>query len=110
MNRAPVGSSGTSVRRRSGPVALSDGDVITFGSSSTAEVSLAEAPSSSGRTLGEGGPFSVGVASDPMAARRGKALPMEDVALWQWPLTGVDDVSLGTFRCALECHVLERRF
>lgn len=38
-------------------------------------------------------PFGVGVASDPMAMRRGgKKLPMEDVCYYQWPLPGVDKV------------------
>lgn len=38
-------------------------------------------------------PFGVGVASDPMALRRGaKKLPMEDVCYYQWPLPGVDQV------------------
>jgi hypothetical protein len=38
-------------------------------------------------------PFGVGVASDPMALRRGgKKLPMEDVCYHQWPLPGVDQV------------------
>lgn len=38
-------------------------------------------------------PFGVGVASDPMALRRGgKKLPMEDVCYYQWPLPGADQV------------------
>ena len=38
-------------------------------------------------------PFGVGVASDPMAVRRGgKKLPMEDVCYYQWPISGVDKV------------------
>lgn len=38
-------------------------------------------------------PFGVGMASDPMALRRGgKKLPMEDVCYYQWPLPGVEQV------------------
>lgn len=38
-------------------------------------------------------PFGVGVASDPMALRRGgKKLAMEDVYYYQWPLPGADQV------------------
>lgn len=38
-------------------------------------------------------PFGVGLASDPMALRRGaKKLPMEDVCYYHWPLPGVDKV------------------
>lgn len=41
-------------------------------------------------------PFGVGVASDPMALRRGgKKLPMEDACFYQWPLPGVDQVVQG---------------
>lgn len=38
-------------------------------------------------------PFGVGMASDPMALRRGgKKLSMEDVCYYQWPLPGLDQV------------------
>lgn len=38
-------------------------------------------------------PFGIGVASDPMAVRRGgKKLPMEDVCYYHWPLPGMDKV------------------
>lgn len=38
-------------------------------------------------------PFGVGIASDPMALRRGaRKLPMEDVCFYQWPLSGLDQV------------------
>ncbi|PQQ21665.1 protein phosphatase 2C 70 isoform X2 [Prunus yedoensis var. nudiflora] len=40
-------------------------------------------------------PFGLGVASDPMALRRGgKKLPMEDVCYYQWPLPGIDQFGL----------------
>lgn len=39
-------------------------------------------------------PCGVGVASDPMAIRRGgKQLPMEDMCYYQCPLPGVEQVS-----------------
>lgn len=42
-------------------------------------------------------PFRIGIASDPMALRRGgKKLPMEDVCYYQWPLHGIEQV--------LECN------
>lgn len=38
-------------------------------------------------------PFGIGIASDPMALRRGgKKLAMEDICYYQWPLPGVDQV------------------
>lgn len=49
-------------------------------------------------------PFGVGVASDPMALRRGgKKLPMEDVCYYQWPLDGIDQVILAF--CIFYFHV-----
>ncbi|KAK9137249.1 hypothetical protein Sjap_007843 [Stephania japonica] len=40
-------------------------------------------------------PFGIGVASDPMALRRGgKKLPMEDVCYYRWPLPGVEQFGL----------------
>lgn len=40
-------------------------------------------------------PFGVGLASDPMAIRRGgRKLPMEDVCYYRWPLPGVDQFGL----------------
>lgn len=44
-------------------------------------------------------PFGIGVASDPMALRRGgKKLAMEDVCYYRWPLPGTDQV--------LECDTI----
>lgn len=49
-------------------------------------------------------PFGVGVASDPMALRRGgKKLPMEDVCYYQWPLDGIDQVILPFFNFLFSC-------
>ncbi|KAK9139745.1 hypothetical protein Scep_009426 [Stephania cephalantha] len=40
-------------------------------------------------------PFGIGVASGPMALRRGgKKLPMEDVCYYQWPLPGLEQFGL----------------
>ncbi|GFZ14119.1 kinase associated protein phosphatase [Actinidia rufa] len=40
-------------------------------------------------------PFGVGLASDPMALRRGaKKLPMEDVCYYHWPLPGADQFGI----------------
>jgi uncharacterized protein (DUF2252 family) len=41
-------------------------------------------------------PFGIGIASDPMAFRRGgKKLAMEDVCYYQWPLPGIPQVFLS---------------
>ncbi|KAK6913900.1 Forkhead-associated (FHA) domain [Dillenia turbinata] len=70
------------------PVELADGDIITLGTTSKICVRIAS-PTASQR------PFGVGIASDPMALRRGaKKLPMEDVCYYQWPLQGVDQFGL----------------
>jgi hypothetical protein len=45
-------------------------------------------------------PFSVGMASDPMALRRGvKKLAMEDVCYYQWPLPGIPQVFFIFWSC-----------
>jgi protein phosphatase len=92
--------------------ALSSGDVITFGTASNVSVNIEQnnlANSLSGRVGGKAlneilsnlnlpSP-GIGMASDPMARRRGgKALPMEDVSLSQYPLPGVEKFGLvGVF-------------
>ncbi|XP_075477594.1 protein phosphatase 2C 70-like [Primulina tabacum] len=64
------------------PVELSTGDTITLGTSSKILVHITTQTDSKI-------PFGVGIASDPMAMRRGaKKLPMEDVCYFQWPLPG----------------------
>ncbi|KAL6526564.1 hypothetical protein OROGR_015654 [Orobanche gracilis] len=70
----------------SNPVDLSSGDIITLGTRSKILVNI---------TVGTQCkiPFGIGIASDPMALRRGgKKLPMEDVCYYQWPLLGMDKV------------------
>ncbi|KAL0323566.1 UNVERIFIED_CONTAM: protein phosphatase 2C 70 [Sesamum angustifolium] len=75
-------------RHWSNPVELSNGDVITLGTTSKIQVHItAQAECKI--------PFGVGLASDPMALRRGgKKLPMEDVCYYQWPLPGMDQFGL----------------
>ncbi|KAL6503446.1 hypothetical protein OROGR_025369 [Orobanche gracilis] len=75
-------------RRWSNPVELSSGDILTLGTSSKILVNI---------TVGTQCkiPFGIGIASDPMALRRGgKKLPMEDVYYYQWPLPGMDKFGL----------------
>ncbi|KAJ6981797.1 hypothetical protein NC653_025023 [Populus alba x Populus x berolinensis] len=65
------------------PVELSNGDIITLGTTSNVHVHVTS-------KLESQTPFSVGMASDPMALRRGgKKLAMEDVCYYQWPLPGI---------------------
>ncbi|KAL0367567.1 UNVERIFIED_CONTAM: protein phosphatase 2C 70 [Sesamum radiatum] len=75
-------------RHWSNPVELSNGDIITLGTTSKIQVHItAQAEYKI--------PFGVGIASDPMALRRGgKKLPMEDVCYYQWPLPGMDQFGL----------------
>ncbi|XP_073125166.1 protein phosphatase 2C 70 [Henckelia pumila] len=64
------------------PVELSTGDTITLGTSSKILVHITTQTDSQI-------PLGIGIASDPMAMRRGaKKLPMEDVCYYQWPLPG----------------------
>ncbi|THF97119.1 hypothetical protein TEA_001930 [Camellia sinensis var. sinensis] len=63
---------------------LANGDIITLGTSTKIFVQI----TSQAECLI---PFGVGLASDPMAVRRGgKKLPMEDVYYYRWPLPGAD--------------------
>ncbi|GMP77028.1 hypothetical protein CsSME_00033447 [Camellia sinensis var. sinensis] len=74
-----------STSRRWGlPTDLANGDIITLGTSTKIFVQI----TSQAECLI---PFGVGLASDPMAVRRGgKKLPMEDVYYYRWPLPGAD--------------------
>ncbi|MQL83049.1 hypothetical protein Taro_015526 [Colocasia esculenta] len=88
LNSQPVNNPDLGLRRWSIPVEIGDGDIITLGTSSKVFVQIVpycEHPI----------PFKVGMASDPMALRRGgKNLPMEDVCYCQWPLPGVKQFGL----------------
>ncbi|KAJ6853092.1 protein phosphatase 2C 70 [Iris pallida] len=75
-------------RRRSDPVELADGDVITLGTSSKISVQISQHTDSKLS-------YGIGVASDPMSMRRGgKQLPMEDMCYFQCPLPGVEQFGL----------------
>ncbi|KAL7251839.1 hypothetical protein ACSBR1_013650 [Camellia fascicularis] len=70
------------------PIELANGDTITLGTSTKVSVRIT---SQTERLI----PFGVGLASDPMAVRRGgKMLPMEDVCYYHWPLLGTDQFGL----------------
>ncbi|CAL5337700.1 unnamed protein product [Camellia sinensis] len=70
------------------PIELANGDTITLGTSTKVSVRI----TSQSECLI---PFGVGLASDPMAVRRGgKMLPMEDVCYYHWPLLGTDQFGL----------------
>ncbi|KAG9457930.1 hypothetical protein H6P81_002438 [Aristolochia fimbriata] len=74
-------------RQWSEPIEIASGDIITLGTTSKILVHITPPESQI--------PFSVGIASDPMALRRGgKKLPMEDVCYFQWPLPEVEQFGL----------------
>ncbi|KAL1569466.1 protein-serine/threonine phosphatase [Salvia divinorum] len=75
-------------RHWSNPVELSSGDTVTFGTSSKILVNITSQTECKI-------PFRMGIASDPMALRRGgKKLSMEDVCYYQWPLHGLDQFGM----------------
>ncbi|KAJ0981547.1 hypothetical protein J5N97_009802 [Dioscorea zingiberensis] len=75
-------------RHWSNPVELANGDIVTLGTSSRIHVQVTQ-------HIDHQIPFGFGMASDPMAMRRGgKMLPMEDMCYCQWPLPGVDQFGL----------------
>ncbi|CAN1280360.1 Protein phosphatase 2C 70, partial [Linum perenne] len=83
LNSRPINHPDSESRQWSKPVELSNGDVITLGTTSNVQVNVT--------SMSESWiPFGVGMASDPMALRRGgKKLPMEDVCYYSWPLQGI---------------------
>ncbi|MED6157147.1 hypothetical protein PIB30_020648 [Stylosanthes scabra] len=84
LNSQPIHNAKTGSRRCSDPVDLANGDIITLGTTSKAIVHITNQNQ-------QHIPFGVGMASDPMALRRGgKKLPMQDVCYYQWPLPGLD--------------------
>ncbi|CAK7326997.1 unnamed protein product [Dovyalis caffra] len=83
LNSQPISNPDSGSRRWGEPVELSSGDIITLGTTSNVHVHVTS--KSESQT-----PFGVGMASDPMALRRGgKKLAMEDVCYYQWPLPGI---------------------
>lgn len=100
LNSQPVSVSDSSLRRKSSPVQLSNGDVITLGSTSKIVVQIVDGdvPKISSVSI----PFGVGFASDPMTMRKGgRKLPMEDVCHCEWPLRGIPQ--FGVF-CIFDGH------
>lgn len=88
LNSQPVNHPDSGSRHWGKPVELASGDIITLGTTSNVYIQIT-APNECHI------PFGVGVASDPMALRRGaKKLPMEDVCYYQWPIPGVDQFGL----------------
>ncbi|KAJ4967726.1 hypothetical protein NE237_014427 [Protea cynaroides] len=87
LNSLAIHHADSGSRQWSEPVELAHGDIITLGTSSRIFVQITHAENQI--------PFGVGMASDPMAFRRGgKKLPMEDVCYYQWPLAGVEQFGL----------------
>ncbi|KAI4342764.1 hypothetical protein MLD38_027348 [Melastoma candidum] len=88
LNSQPIYHANAGSRHWGDPMELSSGDIITLGTTSTVSVHI---KSQSEFIV----PFGVGLASDPMALRRGgKKLPMEDVCYYRWPLPGHDQFGL----------------
>ncbi|KDP40139.1 hypothetical protein JCGZ_02137 [Jatropha curcas] len=84
LNSHPINHPDSGSRHWGDPVDLTNGDIITLGT--TSNICVHVSSKSQNET-----PFGVGVASDPMALRRGgKKLAMEDVCYYQWPLPGID--------------------
>lgn len=74
-------------RRWGEPAELAHGDTITLGTSSKLSVQIS--------LQNQRVPAGVGMASDPMVARRsGRKLPMEDISFCQCPLQGVEHFGL----------------
>ncbi|KAJ4957299.1 hypothetical protein NE237_014082 [Protea cynaroides] len=87
LNSLPIHHADSGSRQWSEPVELANGDTITLGTSSRIFVQIVHDENQI--------PFGVGMASDPMAMRRGgKKLPMEDMCYYQWPVPGVEQFGL----------------
>ncbi|KAF5736841.1 protein phosphatase 2C 70-like [Tripterygium wilfordii] len=88
LNSQSINHSSPGSRQWGDPIELASGDIITLGTTSNIYVHIS---SQSECQI----PFGVGIASDPMAVRRGgKKLPMEDVCHYHWPLPGVHEFGL----------------
>ncbi|CAH8271605.1 unnamed protein product [Arabidopsis lyrata] len=82
-------------RKWGNPVELASDDIITLGTTTKVYVRIS---SQNEFQI----PFKIGVASDPMAVRRGgKKLPMEDICHYKWPLPGAN--KFGLF-CVCDGH------
>ncbi|RDX64598.1 Protein phosphatase 2C 70, partial [Mucuna pruriens] len=88
LNSKPINHPDTGSRNWGDSMNLANGDIITLGTTSKIMVHITS-------QIQHNIPFGVGMASDPMAMRRGgKRLPMEDVCYYQWPLPGLDQFGL----------------
>ncbi|XP_061354480.1 protein phosphatase 2C 70-like isoform X2 [Gastrolobium bilobum] len=88
LNSNPINHPDTGSRHWGDPMNLANGDIITLGTTSKVLVHIT---SQNQHHI----PFGVGMASDPMALRRGgKKLAMEDVCYCQWPLPGLDQFGI----------------
>ncbi|KAL2349509.1 hypothetical protein Fmac_003509 [Flemingia macrophylla] len=88
LNSKPINHLDTGSRNWGDSMNLANGDIITLGTTSKIMVHITTQTQ-------HHIPFGVGMASDPMALRRGgKRLPMEDVCYFQWPLPGLDQFGL----------------
>ncbi|CAJ1925294.1 unnamed protein product [Sphenostylis stenocarpa] len=88
LNSKPINHPNTESRNWGDPKNLASGDIITLGTTSKVMVHIT---SQTQHHI----PFGVGMASDPMALRRGgKRFAMEDVCFYQWPLPGLDQFGL----------------
>ncbi|KAF8077468.1 hypothetical protein N665_1034s0007 [Sinapis alba] len=88
LNSRPVSHPDIGSRKWGHPVGLASEDIITLGT--TTKVYVLISSQNEFKT-----PFRIGVASDPMALRRGgRKLDMEDVFYYKWPLPGVNKFGL----------------
>ncbi|XP_022138736.1 protein phosphatase 2C 70 [Momordica charantia] len=88
LNSQPINNPDSGSRQWGDPMELVSEDVITLGTTSKVYVHITSQIESQI-------PFGVGIASDPMALRRGgKKLAMEDICYYHWPLPGVDQFGL----------------
>ncbi|XP_074563770.1 LOW QUALITY PROTEIN: protein phosphatase 2C 70 [Curcuma longa] len=88
LNSQAIHHSNSGSRNLSDPIELADGDVITLGTSSKIAVKISQ-------FFEHHKPVGVGIARDPMFARRGgKKLPMEDMCCCHCPLNGVEQFGL----------------
>ncbi|KAF3499184.1 hypothetical protein F2Q69_00044494 [Brassica cretica] len=95
LNSRSVSHPDLGSRKWGHPVELASDDIITLGTTSMVSVRISS--QNEFQT-----PFRIGVASDPMAARRGgRELPMEDVCYYKWPLPGAN--KFGLF-CVCDGH------
>ncbi|KAJ0238612.1 Protein phosphatase 2C 70 [Hirschfeldia incana] len=95
LNSRSVSHPDTGSRKWGHPVGLASEDIITLGT--TTKVYVRISSQNEFKT-----PFRIGVASDPMALRRGgRKLQMEDACYYKWPLPGAN--KFGLF-CVCDGH------